>query len=338
MRADKRGTLRMMAAALVGARLFGRSELARAEPPPETTRIRLNKIRSLCLAPQYVAEELLRGEGFTDIQYVGEGSAGIGGMPAAQALGAGAVDISMNFAAPLAVAVDAGVPITILAGVHPGCFELFGSERIRKITDLKGKTVESPGINSAQYLFLASISASVGLDAQRDINWVTRPPAEAMRLFADGKIDALLAFPPDAQELRAKKIGHVVLDSAKDRPWSQYYCCLAVANRDFARKNPVATKRALRAIIKGSDICATDPDRGAQAYLDLGFQTEPQYARQALREIPYGRWRDFNPEDTLRFYALRLREARLIKSSPQQLIAQGTDWHFINELKRELKT
>lgn len=129
----------------------------------------------------------------------------------------------------------------------------------------------------------------------------------------------------------------MVLDSAKDRPWSQYYCCLAVANRDFARKYPVATKRALRAIIKGSDICAGDPDRGAQAYLDLGFQTEPQYARQALREIPYGRWRDFNPEDTLRFYALRLREAGLIKNSPQQLIAQGTDWRFINEVKKELK-
>ena len=338
MRADKRETLRMMAAALVGVGLFGRSELARAERPPETTRIRLNKVRSICLAPQYVAEELLRGEGFTDIQYVGEGSAGIGGMPAAQALGAGAVDISMNFAAPLAVAVDAGAPITILGGVHPGCFELFGSERIRTITDLKGKTVESPGINSAQYLFLASISASVGLDAQRDINWVTHSPAEAMRLFADGKIDALLAFPPDSQELRAKKIGHVVLDSAKDRPWSQYYCCLAVANRDFARKYPVATKRALRAIIKGSDICAGDPDRGAQAYLDLGFQTEPQYAHQALREIPYGRWRDFNPEDTLRFYALRLREAGLIKSSPQQLIAQGTDWRFLNEIKKELKS
>ena len=137
--------------------------------------------------------------------------------------------------------------------------------------------------------------------------------------------------------MRAKKIGYVVLDSAKDRPWSQYYCCLAVANRDFARKYPVATKRALRTIIKGSDICASDPDRGAQAYLDLGFQTEPKYARQALREIPYGRWRDFNPEDTLRFYALRLREAGLIKSSPQQLIAQGTDWRFINEVKKELK-
>jgi NitT/TauT family transport system substrate-binding protein len=61
------------------------------------------------------------------------------------------------------------------------------------------------------------------------------------------------------------------------------------------------------------------------------------YARQTLRELPYGRWREFNPEDTIRFYALRLHEAGMIKSSPQKIIAQGTNWRFLNELKRELK-
>ena len=109
------------------------------------------------------------------------------------------------------------------------------------------------------------------------------------------------------------------------------------ANREFAQKNPVATKRALRAILKGSEICASDPDRGAKAYLDLGYKINPEYARQALREIPYGRWRDYNPDETVRFYALRLREAGMVKAAPQKLIAQGTDWRFLNELKREMK-
>jgi len=336
MNASRRNSLRALAAGAIGIGL-GDTSVAAYEPQPETTRIRLNKIRSICLAPVYVAEELLRAEGFTDVQYFGGGAAGIGGLPAAQALGAGAVDFSMNFAAPLAVAIDSGAPISILAGVHPGCFELFGTERIRTISDLKGKTIVSPGVNSAQHLFLASIATSIGLDAERDINWAIHPADEAMRMLAEGYIDGFLAFPPDAQELRSKRVGHVVLNSAVDRPWSQYYCCLAAANRDFAQKNPIATKRALRAIIKASDICASDPDRGAKAYLDLGFRTALEYARQAMREIPYGRWRDYNPEDTLRFYALRLREARLIKSSPQQLIAKGADWRFIDQLKKELK-
>ena len=39
----------------------------------------------------------------------------------------------------------------------------------------------------------------------------------------------------------------------------------------------------------------------------------------------------------MRFYALRLHDLCAIKSTPQQIIANGTDWRFLNELKRELK-
>ena len=112
---------------------------------------------------------------------------------------------------------------------------------------------------------------------------------------------------------------------------------MVAASREFAQKHPIATRRALRAIVKGGDMCATDPDRGAKAFLDQDFQTSPEYARQANSEIPYGRWRDYNPEETVRFYALRLREAGMVKGTPRQLIAQGTDWRFFNQLKRELK-
>jgi NitT/TauT family transport system substrate-binding protein len=68
-----------------------------------------------------------------------------------------------------------------------------------------------------------------------------------------------------------------------------------------------------------------------------GFATHYDYALQALKEIPYNQWREYDPEETVRFYALRLHELGMIKSSPQKIIAQGTDWRFLNELKRELK-
>src|SRR5713226_6194879 len=56
-----------------------------------------------------------------------------------------------------------------------------------------------------------------------------------------------------------------------------------------------------------------------------------------MQEIPYSHWREYDPEDTVRFYALRLHEVGMIKSSPQKIIAEGTDWRFFNELKKELK-
>ena len=311
-------------------------KLFAAEPPPETKRIRLGRAPSACLAPQYIAQALLRTEGFDQIEYVGTGL-GSAGLPGARAMGRGEIDVSMNFAAPLVAALDESVPIMILAGVHTGCFELFVSEKVRTLSDLRGKTAAILGERSAQHIFLASIATSLGLDPNRDIQWATHPASAAKQLLADGKIDAFLGFPPDAQELRAKKVGRVLLNSVVDRPWSQYFCCLISANREFARKHPIATKRAVRAILKASDLCASNPQLGAKAYLAQGFKIDAEFATQAIRELPYGKWRDYNPEETVRFYALRLREAQMVKGAPQKLIAQGTDWRIWDELKHELK-
>ncbi|MBI4525359.1 MAG: hypothetical protein HY695_16275 [Deltaproteobacteria bacterium] len=146
-----------------------------------------------------------------------------------------------------------------------------------------------------------------------------------------------MAFPPEPQELRARKIGRVILNTATDKPWSQYFCCMAVANREFVRKHPVATKRALRGMLKAASICALQPQRAVKLRADKGYTKGVNDALQAIKELPYDRWRDYDPEDTLRFYALRLREAGLIKNNPQKIIAQGTDWRFLNDLKKELK-
>jgi NitT/TauT family transport system substrate-binding protein len=108
-------------------------------------------------------------------------------------------------------------------------------------------------------------------------------------------------------------------------------------NREFVRKHPVATKRALRAILKSADICALEPERAARFIVDRGYAKRYDYALQAIKDLPYGKWREYNPEDTVRFYALRLQEIGMIKSSPKRLIAEGTDWRFLNEIKRELK-
>src|SRR5438034_9258219 len=145
----RRGLLSGMAAT-AGMGLLGLdARPAAAEPPPETTRIRLSKVPSVCGAPQDVAEEFLTAEGFTDVRYVGEKGAGVGGIPLAKAMGAGEVDVAMNFAAPLVVSLDAGEPIILLGGVHVGCFELFGSERVRTLSDLKCKTVAVPRVSFA---------------------------------------------------------------------------------------------------------------------------------------------------------------------------------------------
>jgi NitT/TauT family transport system substrate-binding protein len=297
----------------------------------ETTTVRLALTYILCQAPLVIAEDMLKAEGFTDVQYIK-----LNKTNTVDVVVTGAADLGMQFSGPVLNQLEVGSPIVSLAGVHVGCFELFGTDQVRAIPDLKGKTVAIYSVGGPDHVFLASMAAYVGLDASKDIDWVTYPKDEAKQLLTEGKIDALMGFPPVAQELQAKKIGHVVVNSMVDKPWSQYFCCMVVANRGFIQQNPVAAKRALRAILKATDLCAREPERVARTLVERGYTPNYDYALEAMKAIPYNTWREYDPADTLRFYALRLREAGMIKSTPDELIAKGTDWRFLNELKQEL--
>jgi NitT/TauT family transport system substrate-binding protein len=325
---SRRDFLTTLTAASAAGLIPAQDSLAN-EAPPEITTVRVAFFPNICTAPGDIAEELLLAEGFTDVRYVRKLTV--------DAVARGEIDFDFETAAWIVSQVDAGEPITGLAGVHPGCYELFAHESIRTISDLKGKRVGISYLGSSGHLLLVIMAAQVGLDPHNDIDWVTSLRGNFMALFAEGQVDAFLAFPPEPQELRTRKIGRMILSLGTDKPWSQYFCCIAFGRSEFVRANPVATKRFLRAILKAADICATEPERAAQELVKGGFTERYDYALQALTEIRYDSWREFDPEDSMRFYALRLHEVGMVQSSPSNILAHGTDWRFLNELKRELK-
>jgi len=237
--------------------LFRAPRVLAEEGPLETTSVRLFRSSLICsAAPQYAAEELLRAEGFKEIAYIGVPRSE---MP--QAFADGAVDFSVTFAVNHIQAIDHGAPITILAGVHAGCYELFAREGLGGITELKGKQV---GLQNGSPALLKLMAAQVGLDPEKDFQWVVDPKVKPLDLFAEGNIDAFLGFPPEPQELRARHASHVILDTTVDRPWSQYFCCMLAGNREYVQRHPVATRRVMRAILKATDLCANEPARVAQ--------------------------------------------------------------------------
>jgi NitT/TauT family transport system substrate-binding protein len=110
-----------------------------------------------------------------------------------------------------------------------------------------------------------------------------------------------------------------------------------VGHNDFVRQYPVATKRAMRAILKATDVCAAQPQQTARRLVEGGFAQHYEIQLQLLTELPYGVWRDLDAEDSMRFYALWMHEFGQLKSTPNKIITQAADWRFLNELKRELK-
>jgi NitT/TauT family transport system substrate-binding protein len=318
------------ASLVAAASVFGTRRSLADEPPPETTTIRLGRFFvGICSAPLYTAEALLRAEGFTDVRYVPK--------PPLDVVARGEADFDFE-AAPWVVAqLAAGEPTTVLAGIHPGCFELFAYEPIRTISDLRGKRFGIPAFGSSPHLLLAVMAAHVGLDPKKDIDWIVSPTGYSLEMFANREVDAFLGFPPEPQELRARGLGRAILNTATDQPWSQYFCCTVFGNREFVRAHPIATKRFLRAVLKTANLCITEPQLVARRLVDAGLTKRYDYALQSLTELPYASWREFDPEDTVRFFALRLHEVGMIASTPNKILAEGTDWRFLNELRRELK-
>ena len=204
---------------------------------------------SICVAPQYVAEDLLRAEGFTDVQYIKKD----GPRAIADALASGEVDITMHFAGAADPAArrrrsdhDPGRRARrLLRAVR----DRAGSHDPRS-QGQDGRDAEARG--RPQHVFLASMVAYVGLDPRKDINWVDASADESMQLLARGKDRRLPGLPAGPTGAAREE------DRTRGRQQRGGPAVVAVlllhgrGNREFVRKHPVATKRALRAILKGS--------------------------------------------------------------------------------------
>ncbi len=329
---SRRGLLRAGGLGLTGAGaalLFGcgGDDTVATDGELETTRIRIPATGSICVSPMLLARKFLPAEGFTDI------------VPwTAQAdyftdVAEGRTDFGVFYGFGVLQQIDNGLPLTILTGVHAGCFEVFARRGIDAIADLKGQKIGYPKNFGSD--FIASVLRYVGFSAGQD-SLLGYPGDDLTSAFSKGEVDAVVAVPPWGERLRAANAGHVILNSVEDRPWSQYYCCVIYANSAFVKNNPVATKRALRAIFKGADFISQDPQGAARYLVDQGYTADFAETGATFKHLNYRLWRDWHPEDTVRFMALRGKDNGTLKLTPDQIINRGTDWRFLNELKREM--
>ena len=264
IRQSRRDFLASLSAARRRWRILGagRSSLA-DEGPPETTTIRVRDNRASASRPS-TSPRICCARRASPISATYRAAAGPSDGSHV------ATSTSTYTFAAWVVHLDAGEPITALAGVHPGCFELFAHEPIRTIRDLKGKRV---GIHA-----WATAPPRISLDHGGACR--ARPPGTSSGSCPDRKRHGAVRRRQDRclSRLSARAAGAARPQDrshdpqhATDKPWSQYFCCMAFGNREFVRDHPIATKRALRAILKATDICATEPERAAQRLVDGGF-------------------------------------------------------------------
>ncbi|MDP9251483.1 MAG: ABC transporter substrate-binding protein [Chloroflexota bacterium] len=313
-------------------------------PPPETATIRIASPFA-CDAPLWLAKDFLREEGFTDVQWVPDAPNTAGWITSNVA------DVGPGHPEAIVAAIDTGVPIWTLAGLHTGCQELWAAPGIKSVRDLRGKRIAvfKRDRSDQFFLFFSTLCAYNGIDPLTNVSFFEVGPVGYRGLltaYLEGRSDAFLAAADGAAVLKRepRNPGTKILDQTTDKPWSQYLCCLLVANRDWARQNPNATKRFTRAVLRAAD--ATAKDRAGAARAGVGASIRNLLAERTAPEldiltdttamVSYD-WREYDPEETLRFFALRLGEVKLINSTPQQIITQGSDVAYMRQLRNELK-
>ncbi len=251
------------------AALYHRSAVA--EPPPETTKIRFVHGPFICVAPQYLAEEFLPLEGFTDWSYVPLGTRT---GPRRACGGAGrhrACGIRPN-----------SCPIWTLASrswSSPACMAVAtnssAGERVRAVRDLKGKTAAIHYFGSGDHVLLSTMLSYVGIDPRQEVNWITgRDLRNAMDLFAEGKADAFVGYAQEPAELRLKKVGQVIRRHRRtiapgpstSAAWSSRTGTLRRATRSRPNVHCARSSRP-------ADICATDPERVARFLVAKQYET-----------------------------------------------------------------
>jgi NitT/TauT family transport system substrate-binding protein len=330
LRGTGMGFAGLAAGAFLGCGSDDADGLGDIDGPPEVTRIVLPRHYTLCGAPLYVAESFLREEGFTEVVYEIQPTLS----RINERLAEGALDIVQNYAIGHILSIAEGAPVTVLGGSHPGCMELFVRDGIETVGDLDGKViiVSEGNPQAADYGFLENMLQFVGITP--DVSLRMLVDVQPNR-FIGGTGDAYLAHPPNGETLRALEVGKILVDTTTDAPWSQYFCCLFAANSGFVERNPIATRRALRALYRAVDRCAAEPDAVGEYLAGRGFALNIEHAKKIMGHIPWAAWRDYDPEETLRFYALRLKETGVIDQAPGDVIKRGVDWRFLESLREE---
>ncbi len=302
-------------------------------PPPETKTIRLAFIG--CDAPLMISERYLQEEGFTDIQFSDGASIPL--------LTGGKADLGTTFPFNLAPAVEGGKPIVGLGGLHTGCAELWAPQSVATLKDLRGHTVvvNVKTVDNLGYTLMAMGLKNAGVDPS-EVNFVVQPDADLTKLFLDGKSDALFLAQVGTFAFKTNPAnkGHVVLDQAMEAPWSQQDCCILTTTTDWLRTNPVAAKRALRAIYRAADGLPKDRADAAKIATDKGLfggAKNLELVRGASNMVPY-EWRKYDVAESMRFHAKLLNAVGLLKLTPDEAVTKATDLRFAKELATELKS
>ncbi len=259
----------LILSALVFAGCEREASTSDGSPAKETNKIRVGVIGLTCEAPIYVAvEKGFFKEAGLEVELVNCQWATY-----KDALALGRYDVTHHLVMYFLKPIEQGMDVKFTGGIHRGCLRVQAgvNSDIRTVADLKGKTVGVPGLGTPPFMFATRVMANHGVDPSRDVKWRVYPAGELGLALDRGLVDAVADSEPIGSLLLAEGKVRNIADQAKDKPYSDEYCCAVLVNGPFLKANPKASAAATRALLKAAKWVDANPLEAARLSVEGGY-------------------------------------------------------------------
>lgn len=258
-----------------------------APKPAGPAKVKLAYLGLTCEASMFVAQEkgFFKEEGL-DVELMKTDWDGL-----RDGLGLGRFDANYTLIMYLLKPIEQGLDVKITGGVHTGCLRVqVGSKsEIKSIEQLKGKKIAVPThIGSPPFLFASRVLAAHGVNPNKDVEWVVKPPDVLGLALDTGQVDAIADSEPIGSILAAQNKLQTIADQAMDSPYGAEYCCAVVVSGKFASRDPSSAAKVTRALLKGARWVNENPAAAAKLAVENKYTAASvELNAQALGRLKY---------------------------------------------------
>lgn len=160
-----------------------------------------------------------------------------------------------------------GIPVKVVyvSDFSEGGDVIISNPEIKRIEDLKGKTISVVELNSFSHLFVLRLLEKYGLE-ESDVNIVEFSDSEVLRLLEEGKIDAGHTWEPTQSEALAR--GYNLLATSKEIPGA--ITDVFVLREEIIKERPKDVQKIVDGLFKAIEFMNKNPE---DTYLVISRKT-----------------------------------------------------------------
>jgi NitT/TauT family transport system substrate-binding protein len=206
-----------------------------------------------------------------------------GGGEVASALVGGSVDVCIGALDHAIKMKEKGLDVAVVLTIQEKLgFTMFVRKGlgIKKLVDLKGKTLETSAPGSSSDNYMRYLLATAGLDPLKDVTIVAGGGNEGrIAALKQGAADAGAVTEPATSIIMSEGFAEVLHDGTQ---W-EYPFNVVIIKRDFLNKNRNAIKGFVEATLQGAKFAKANPQYAEETGLKLFPKSDPKVIRMAVR-------------------------------------------------------